>query len=135
MLQTIIDVGATLVVIAGILGAFWAGFTGRKSTNTTDANETIGLINAAKKALEDKINSQDVIIADQDKRLGEQEKRIAELELINASYVKLFQGNPSQLEAYMRDTAVAMREMANTQAAILDKISTHAPATNVTINK
>lgn len=73
MLATIFEAGAVLIVVAGIVGGFIAGFRTQKSSTTNDANETIALINEAKKALEEKISAQAAIISAQGETIAKQD--------------------------------------------------------------
>jgi predicted secreted protein len=108
-IDEIFKIGAILVVIAGIIGAFYTGSKKQRATTEEADVNTITLINEARKALEEKMKT---MKEESDKKQQEmqatidaQGKRIAELELVNASYVKLFQGNPSQLESWMKEIA------------------------------
>lgn len=126
MIQDILEAGSVLIVIAGIVGGFISAYRSQKTTTNTDATETISIKESTIQALRGEV-------AELRKTQVEQEKRIKDLELINATYVKLFQGDPSQLESYMRDTASSMEKLATAMASVLSLVQQHQPT--ITINK
>lgn len=127
-LKTILDIGAVLVVLAGIIGGFYAGVNRKRSSDTENTTETI--------ELKDKtIATFRVEIDELRRKVADQEKRINDLEEINSQYVKLFQGNPSQLETYMKKTADSMEHLATAMTTVLSLVQSHPSSTNVTIQK
>lgn len=121
---------AGLVVVVGVIGSFIGGLIGayfsKRSTDVSDANQTIALKDSTIRALEDRQK-------ELEKRVDDQDKVIAKVQADLAAYVRLFQGNPSELERYMRDTAVSMASVSDTQKTILSMLQHAQP--NITINK
>lgn len=122
------DLGA-LIAVVGVIAAAIGGFVGsyfsKRSNDVSDANQTIALKDSTIKALDEKVK-------DLENRANEQDKVIAKVQADLAAYVRLFQGNPSELERYMRDTAASMAAVAETQKTILSMLHSQP---NITINK
>jgi len=124
-IDNIFKIGAILVVIAGIIGGFWGGSKRQKNANDTDAGLTIDIKDKTIAALREEMAQLRSI----------QEKQAAEIKQLQetiAAYIKLFQGDPSRLETYMKETRDSMLTIERSIEVIL-KVHQLSPA-SVTVN-
>lgn len=126
LINEIFKIGAILVVISGIIGAFWGGFKNRKSTDNSDTAEVISIKDSTISTLRGEVD-------ELKKKVDQYGKEIKDLQDINSAYMKLFQGNPSTLEKYMKDTAESMSQLAIAMGTVLELLK--QKPTNITINK
>jgi hypothetical protein len=99
-----------VVIFGGIIGGGLTGFLTKKSSNVSDANSTIALKDSTISALQTEV-------AQMKNTIASQGVRIKLLEDDKASYIKLFQGNPSELEA-------SLKKMADSQSNMMDTLNT-----------
>jgi SMC interacting uncharacterized protein involved in chromosome segregation len=124
-IDQVFKVGSIVVVLAGIVGAFWGGSKRQKNANDTDAGVAIDIKDKAITALRGEVNELRALVE-------KQGKEIKELQETNAGYIKLFQGDPSRLETYMKETRDSILTIERSIEVIL---KTHqAPPANVTVN-
>lgn len=100
----IYQIGSVLVVISGVIGGFIGGYLKRKSSDTQDAVETIDLKDKAIQALRDEV-------AALTRRVNEQDEKIKHITEINNAYIRLFSGEPSRLEEYMKETNESLKSI------------------------
>jgi len=124
-INEIFKIGSIVVVIAGIVGAFWAGSKRQKNASDTDAGMTIDIKDKAIAALRGEVGELRAIVE-------KQGVEIKQLQEANAAYIKLFQGNPSRLETYMKETRDSILTVERS-IEILLKTHQLSPA-NVTVN-
>lgn len=123
--QTIFKIGSVIVVLAGIIGAFWGGSKKQRNANDTDAGLTIDIKDKAINALRGEV-------AELRSLVEKQGIEIKQLQETNAAYIKLFQGNPSRLEQYMKETRDSILTMEKSVEVIM-KIHQLTPS-SVTVN-
>src|SRR5665213_697321 len=111
-LQAIFDIGAVLVVLAGIIGAFWGGSKQQRTANDTDAGMTIDIKDKAITALRGEVQELRTLVE-------KQGIEIKQLQETNAAYIELFQGNPSRLEQYMKETRDSILTMEKSVEVIM----------------
>lgn len=124
-INDIFKIGSIVVVLAGIVGAFWGGSKRQKNANDADAGLTIDIKDKAITALRGEVGELRII-------LEKQGAEIKQLQETNAAYIKLFQGNPSRLEIYMKETRDSMLAIERSIENLL-KVRQLTPA-SVTVN-
>lgn len=124
-INEIFKIGSIIVVLAGIVGAFWGGSKRQKNANDTDAGLTIDIKDKAIIALRGEV-------AELRELVEKQGKEIKQLQEVNAAYIKLFQGDPSRLETYMKETRDSMLTVERSLEVLL-KVH-QLSASNVTVN-
>jgi len=123
-IDQIFKIGAILVVIAGIIGGFYGGSKRQKTANDTDAGLTIDIKDKAIVALRGEVDELRAIVE-------KQGKEIKQLQETNAAYIKLFQGDPSRLETYMKETRDSMLTI---ERSIAEALKLRQAPANVTVN-
>jgi SMC interacting uncharacterized protein involved in chromosome segregation len=124
-IDQIFKIGSIVVVLAGIVGAFWGGSKRQKTASDTDAGMTIDIKDKAIAALRGEVSELRAIVE-------KQGVEIKQLQETNAAYIKLFQGNPSRLEGYMKETRDSMLTVERSLELIL-KLHQLSPS-SVTVN-
>jgi len=124
-IDQIFKIGSIIVVLAGIVGAFWGGSKRQKAATDTDAGITIDIKDKAITALRSEVDELRILVE-------KQGKEIKQLQEVNSAYIKLFQGDPSRLETYMKETRDSILTIERSIAEAL-KARQLLPA-NVTVN-